>query len=81
MKKTALVIVTLLVLCGLAYGQEAQKNGIQKEYYESGELREEMPYKKGKLNGNRKTYYPNGQLLMEVTYKNGSIVGPKKNIL
>jgi len=78
MKKTTLVIVTLLVMCGLAYGQEVQKNGIEKKYFESGELKEEMPYKKGKIDGTRKKYHMNGQVSLEVTYRNGEIVGPKK---
>nr|WP_257006984.1 hypothetical protein [Helicobacter pullorum] len=41
-------------------------NGIQKEYYESGELQVETPWVDDKINGIVKTYYENGELKEEI---------------
>ncbi|WP_338941153.1 toxin-antitoxin system YwqK family antitoxin [Fusobacterium nucleatum] len=45
--------------------------GVQKRYYESGELLSELSYKNGKMDGIGKSYYQNGQVEMEEPYKNG----------
>ena len=45
--------------------------GVQKRYYESGELLSERSYKNGKMDGIGKSYYQNGQVEMEEPYKNG----------
>ena len=75
MKKITIMVITLVVLCGLVYGQEVPENGVHKEYYENGQLKAEMNYKDGKLDGDKKKYYENGQLKTEMTYKDGKLEG------
>ena len=50
-------------------------NGVDKEYYENGMLKEEVSYSNGKLNGFFKEYYENGSLKSEGNYKNGVLDG------
>ncbi len=49
-------------------------NGVQKEYYESGEIKSERTYKDGKRNGVLKKYYKSGNLKEEVTLANGKAI-------
>jgi antitoxin component YwqK of YwqJK toxin-antitoxin module len=47
-------------------------NGVDKEYYESGILQGEAPYKNDKENGIEKLYYESGKLKTETPYTNGN---------
>jgi len=62
MKKIALVIISILFLSGLVYSQEAPKDGIIKEHYESGQLKSEGSYKEGELTDS-KGYDEKGKLV------------------
>ena len=73
MRKIALVIISILFLSGLAYGQEAPKDGIFKEYYESGEILKETMYKDYQKNGLEKHYFKNGRLMHDEWYENGRL--------
>ena len=42
-----------------------------KEYYENGQLSEEIPYKDDKIDGIVKKYYENGVLKCKTTYTQG----------
>lgn len=44
------------------YNRENRIHGVRKEYYQSGDLREEISYKDGKKNGQFSTYYNNGMI-------------------
>ena len=70
MKKIALVIISILVLGGLASGKETPKDGIIKEFYENGQLQDERNFKDGMQEGISKTYFESGQIDSEVMYKN-----------
>ena len=48
---------------------------IVKEYYESGNLWREIPYKNDKIEGIAKQYYENGNLNIEIPFKNDKIEG------
>ena len=50
-------------------------NGINKEYYENGTIKEEVSYSNGKLNGIFKEYYEDGSLKSEGNYNNGVMDG------
>ncbi|MDP7028224.1 MAG: hypothetical protein QF380_07445 [Candidatus Marinimicrobia bacterium] len=50
-------------------------NGINKEYYEDGTIKEEVSYSNGKLNGIFKEYYEDGSLKSEGNYHNGVMDG------
>jgi len=79
MKKIALVIISILFLSGVAYGQEESKDGVIKEYYESGKLKSEANYKNGKKDGIEKLYYDSGQLMSERNFK-GGVTCPKEYV-
>ena len=54
-------------------------HGMEKWYYESGNLREEIPYKEGKVvEGIIKQYYESGQLKSEAPFKEGNREGISK---
>ena len=52
-----------------------RKQGIEKEYYPSGELRSLTSYVDGILNGLYRQWYPNGNPKIETTYLNGKLNG------
>ena len=52
-----------------------KKHGIEKKYYESGQLLWEIPFVNGKRHGIWKGYYESGQLLWETPYINGEAHG------
>ena len=54
------------------------REGIEKWYYESGELKTEIPYKNDKREGIAKEYYENGGLQAEIPFKNHNIDGDMK---
>lgn len=70
MKKITLVIISILFLSGLAYGQEASKDGIIKEYYESGQLKSEV----NKKDSTVKNYNESGQLAYEAIFKDKDFI-------
>jgi len=51
---------------------------VRKEFYKSGELRDEYHLKNGELNGAYKTYYKNGVLKAQLNFKNDKPNGLKK---
>jgi len=53
-------------------------DGVIKEYYDTGELADEMNYKDNRLNGVAKTYYRTGVLFYEVNYQDGKRDGVQK---
>ena len=53
-------------------------NGVAKEYYENGHLKEETPYINDKRNGVEKEYYESGILKRETPYNNGKTNGIEK---
>lgn len=55
------------------FNDENQKNGVWKEFYENGILKEEKNYLNGKLNGYFKLYNESGKLLEVYKYKNGEV--------
>ena len=65
---------------GITYvkGESKGFTGIVKDYYDNGNLENEMAFKDGKKDGSLKGYYPNGNLLIEDTYKEGKIDGISK---
>ena len=65
---TNLVALTELV-------EMPEGSGINKEYYENGNIKEEISYKNGKLNGVSMEYYENGSLKSESTFKDGLLNG------
>ena len=50
-------------------------NGINKEYYKNGTIKEEVSYGNGKLHGIFKEYYEDGSLKSEGNYNNGVMDG------
>jgi antitoxin component YwqK of YwqJK toxin-antitoxin module len=54
------------------------KNGICKEWYENGQIREETTYVDGKRHGMYKWWYENGQIRIETTYVDGKRHGSYK---
>ena len=54
------------------------REGIEKWYYESGELKTEIPYKNDKREGIAKEYDSNGNLAIEIPYKNNKAEGIEK---
>ena len=54
------------------------KNGIEKEYYENGQIKSETLYVNGSKNGIKKEYYESGKLLSEFTYVDGEMEGDVK---
>ena len=52
-------------------------NGVDKGYYENGQLRYETNYKDGIVDGLGKGWYENGQLKSEWSYKDGELISEK----
>ena len=53
-------------------------NHVYKEYYDTGQLKNEKPIVKGKRHGIEKEYYKNGKLLSEIPYVKGKKHGIEK---
>jgi len=51
-------------------------DGIVREYYDNGRIKEEWFYKDGKRNGRTRKYCETGKLLLEARYKNDKLNGP-----
>ena len=60
------------------YTKFGKKDGLEKNYYSTGELSSEPNYKNGEYHGYWKSYYKNGQLKNESTCKNGKREGEEK---
>lgn len=52
--------------------------GVQKNYYEDGKIKNEVTYVDGRREGPARQYYTNGQAESEITYKNNVKDGPSK---
>lgn len=52
--------------------------GVQKNYYENGKIKNEVSYVDGRRDGPARQYYTNGQAESEITYKNNVKDGPSK---
>ncbi|MHB9310319.1 toxin-antitoxin system YwqK family antitoxin, partial [Fusobacterium polymorphum] len=59
-------------------GEENSYNGIVKENYPNGKLKENLIVVNGKVNGNVKVYYENGNLKYNTSYKNNKKDGIEK---
>ena len=60
--------------------QGGKPEGLIRQYYPSGKLKEEIYYRQGKPEGISKQYYENGQLKTEANYKKGLLDGYFKNL-
>ena len=69
------MFVLVLSLCSLAYCEDVPKDGIYKEYYDSGKLKFEESYKNGALDGVLKVYFENGNPMSETNYVEGKKEG------
>ena len=56
-----------------------KEDGVQKDWYDDGQLRSESNYKDGKSEGVQKWWYENGQLWTEGHYKDGKEEGVQKS--
>jgi len=67
----------LVVRSDLVYEINKDKpfDGVSKEFFYNGQLKEEYSYKKGKLHGDHKEYYSNGQLKESGLYNENKRVG------
>lgn len=52
------------------YGTKAVEDGVEKGFYDSGELKYTVPYTRGKKEGLFKEFYQSGSLRLETPYKN-----------
>ena len=57
--------------------RDGEKDGVEKWYYDDGQLRSVQPYKGGERYGVYKSYHNNGQLKAEVPY--GETIGSGAN--
>ena len=62
------------------FNDKGEKEGIWKEFYENGLLKEEKNYLSGKLNGYFKIYNEEGKLVNALKYKNGLVDLNSKDI-
>ena len=74
------VVIVLCVVCYFAFTQTRElqeckseqdkiSGCVQKEYYENGKLKSEIPYKNGEQHGVEKAYYENGNLMRGILYE------------
>lgn len=55
------------------YNSEGEKDGIWRNYYENGNIKDEKIYLNGKLNGYYKLYNEEGKLIEAIKYKSGEL--------
>ncbi|PLX13585.1 MAG: hypothetical protein C0597_11490 [Marinilabiliales bacterium] len=55
------------------YDKKGEKDGVWKEFYLNGNIREEKNYTNGRLNGYYKRYNNEGGLVNSIKYKNGEV--------
>ena len=65
------LILILLFIPFVAFGQDDIKQGLVIDYYESGAVKSKGNYVDGKLQGNYIPYYENGELQSKVNYVDG----------
>ena len=65
-KAGGLLLLTVLAAC----------SEVQKEYYDSGEIKKECQLRDGKIHGTCIEYYENGEVKVVANYVNGSLEGP-----
>lgn len=58
--------------------KDGKRDGVQKRWYDNGQLWIEMNYKDGKGNGLMRSWYENGQLLYKAYQKYGKLDGKEK---
>jgi antitoxin component YwqK of YwqJK toxin-antitoxin module len=54
------------------------KDGAYSAFFENGNRKTEIPYRKGKKDGTAHSWYENGRLRCMITYKDGRLCGPAK---
>ncbi|MBR9859918.1 hypothetical protein GYB22_04070 [bacterium] len=59
----------------ICHYQNGKKNGVFKEWYLNGEIKEVSLFKDGELHGRRICYWPNGTKRYHVNYINGDMDG------
>lgn len=57
--------------------KNGKKDGVRKEYYENGNLKQETSYKDDEKDGIEKYYSKNGNLIATMTYKKGEAISAK----
>ena len=72
-----LAIVLILFLCGVSFAEETIKDGVKKEFYFNGKIKNETNYKNGKKDGTTLTYDEDGKLSGEWYWKDGTFLGYK----
>ena len=78
--KILLFIIIIITLYSCKNNQDTNNEKIQinKEYYASGKLKEEIPYKNGKINGLVKVYYESGKIMVIFPMKDDITDGIQK---
>ena len=67
----------LTILCSILFLSAIGWSEVRRFYYESGELKEEASYNKGKQEGLTKEYYRNGEIFYIDTYKDDQLIKKK----
>ena len=78
MNKIVLIGLLIGLLPFAALAGDIPRDGIYKEYYDSGKIKAEYHYQNGQLNGPAHLYFENGFLREEALYKNGKLHGINK---
>ena len=66
MRKLPLFFIFVFLLSiAAAFAVDEVKNGVEKKFYENGQIWFESTFKDGQLNGVTKEYHPNGKLKSE----------------
>jgi len=65
----------------LVYCSGSIPDGVVRQYYGNGTVREETEFRDGRAHGRSTRYYPEGETLEESTYKRGMRHGPAKTYL
>ena len=58
--------------------KNGEKDGVEKKYYENGQLHYEIPYKNDKIHGIVKNYHEDGGLADERLFKNNELIVNRK---
>ena len=80
MTRLVWILLTLIIFFGVSCTPEPEvtKDGIDKTYFESGKIREEIPMKNGKPHGLVLVYFENGNVHQESHFENGLPNGVSK---
>jgi len=73
-----MVLAAAIILAVTVKGCGLTRDGVKKEYYDTGQLLSEVTYKNFRRHGPYKEYYKNGKLKVETTFQNGKINGVAK---